>query len=208
MQSSASGIETASATITETVKPFAITIPICYDFTCSTKEMITLNENHWKSLVAAFGRQPTNAEEERLAIQRAIARMEQLSGFHTPTFRDMARNFDSKDNPVFGLPGQMDCIDESINTTTYLKLFENQNLLKYHRVLPRAYRRALLNQHWAGQVEDIITGKRYIVDSWFRDNGQPPYVVSSDVWHDISVFNRSEQLTQSGNKLPVEQKQR
>ncbi len=167
-----------------------VIFPVCYDFMCQTRETVTLSDKHWDTVLEIFDEPAVSARDERLRIQAAIGRMEQLAGFHTPTYRDMPRNFSSRNSAVSELPGQMDCVDESINTTTYLKLLEARGLLRHHRVLPRAYRRALLNQHWAGQVEEIASGERYIIDSWFLENGRQPYIVHSDDWHDLSPFNR------------------
>ena len=49
----------------------------------------------------------------------------------------------------------MDCIDESVNTTTYLKLFENHGLLRWHRTIERIQRRGIVDAHWAGQIEEL-----------------------------------------------------
>lgn len=167
-----------------------VVFPVCYDFTCKREEVVTLSPSHWQSILDLFDEPAATPHEERLIIQKAIGRMEQLSGFHTPTYRDLARNYTGEDKRLAELPGQMDCVDESINTTTYLELFERRGLLAHHRVVERAYRRALLNQHWAGQVEEYESGRRYVVDSWFFDNGELPYVIASDEWHDISPFRR------------------
>lgn len=167
-----------------------VVFPVCYDFTCKTEEVVTLSPSHWQSVLDLFDDPVATPHEERLIIQRAIGRMEQLAGFHTPTHRDLARNYTGEDNRLAELPGQMDCVDESINTTTYLELFEERGLLTHHRVVERAYRRALLNQHWAGQVEEFESGRRYVIDSWFFDNGEVPYVLTSEEWNDISPFRR------------------
>lgn len=166
---------------------------VCYDFTCSTSETVTLTVRQWATVVEIFRPPAASAKEERRRIQQAVGRMEQLSGFHTPTHRDLPRNYTGEDDELAGLPGQMDCIDESINTSTYLELFENHRLLTHHRALPRAYRRALFNQHWAGQVEELATGERYVFDSWFLENGREPYVVHADDWKDLSLFRRRAQ---------------
>jgi hypothetical protein len=92
-------------------------------------------------------------------------------------------------NESASLPsGQMDCIDESINTSTYLKLLEKDGLLKFHLVRERAYRRSLLTQHWAAQVVETANGQHYVIDSWFEDNGELPILVNGKAWHDLSFF--------------------
>lgn len=178
--------------------PRPVVYPVCYDFTCNTREVVTLSESQWHSLLELFRKPASTPHDERKAIQQGIARMEQLSGFHTPTYRDLARNYTGADDDIAELPGQMDCVDESINTDTYLKIFEQRGLLAHHRVVERAYRRAMLNQHWAGQIEELATGERYVIDSWFFDNGHPPYVVHSAEWNDISPFRRARAARRNG----------
>ncbi|KAA3633959.1 MAG: hypothetical protein DWQ08_01215 [Proteobacteria bacterium] len=177
-----------------------VVFPVCYDFTCKTREVVRLSRTQWNSVAELFRYAPQSPHEERIAIQKAVGRMEQVTGFHTPTHRDLSRNYTGEDDALAGLSGQMDCVDESLNTTTYLEIFEQRGLLTHHRVVDRAYRRALLNQHWAGQVEEIASGERYVVDSWFFDNGQLPYVLHSDEWHDISPFRRARRSDQRGDR--------
>ncbi len=202
------GFTTAAGASESSALPERVSFPVCYDFTCRTQETVTLSEGHWNSVAILFAARPASAREERLAIQKAIARMEQLVGFHTPTYRDLPRNYTGEDDAVASLPGQMDCVDESINTNTYLEVFQQQGLLAHHRVVPRAYRRALLNQHWAGQVEELAGGDRYVVDSWFLENGRQPYIVHSDDWHDISPFRSARFLPGESPRRTVAAKNR
>jgi hypothetical protein len=69
--------------------------------------------------------------------------------------------------------------------TTYLTLMDEAGLFRYHRVVERALRQSAVDQHYAGQIEEIETGKRWVVDSWFYDYGRLPYVESAEEWHDI-----------------------
>ena len=32
-------------------------------------------------------------------------------------------------------------------------------------------------------IEDLDSGSRYVVDSWFFDNGQPPHIVRLEDWY-------------------------
>jgi len=131
-----------------------------------------------------FDPAPATAEAEREQIRKAIGWMEILVGERTPTHLDKAMD---KLIPSDS-PGQMDCIDESLNTTTYLKLFEGAGWLHHHRVIDRAYRAALLDQHWSAQIEEIGSGNRFVVDSWFADNGYMPFIQSTADWMKIPYF--------------------
>ncbi len=164
---------------------------VCYDFSCKTESTVQISQGEWNSIKSIFLPPAKTAEVERKQMQSAVGRMEVIVGTYTPTHRDIARNLGSTSNTIEDTTGQLDCVDESLNSTTYLSLFEQHNLLQFHRVTDRAHRRALLNQHWAGQVVELDTGQKFIFDSWFRDNGEPPYVVPGQIWHDLSLFGRN-----------------
>ena len=164
-----------------------VTFEVCYDFGCRSRQEVSLSTTEWFSIRAIF--RADNAMAEREDIKRAVARMEYLVGRYTPTYQDLGGNMplqDGSDPPVW-LPGQLDCIDESINTSRYLELFAEEGLLRFHDAAGRTYRRSFLSQHWAAQVREINTGRHFVVDSWFEDNGEPPVMVSSEVWHDLSL---------------------
>lgn len=159
-------------------------IPVCYDFGCKTLQVVAITPAEWQEVSGWFQPPAATAAEERQQIKQAIGWMEVVIGKHTPTHRDTGLDLEYHGE----FPGQLDCIDESLNTTTYLRLFEHYGLLHHHRVLDRAYRRAIFDQHWAGQVEETHTGRRFVVDSWFQDNGILPYVQELHEWQDIPFF--------------------
>ena len=175
----------ASAPQSETPAIGIDRIPVCMNFSCRDKQIIAISTKEWNS-VADWLRQPvSDAEGERLNIKKAIGWMEVVVGRHTPTHRDIGGDLSDLDAEF---PGQLDCIDESLNTTTYLKLFEQNDLLEYHKVVDRAYRRAIFDQHWAGQIEVLDSGERWVVDSWFQNNGHLPYIQKNAEWEDINIF--------------------
>ncbi|MEA3291455.1 MAG: hypothetical protein U9Q71_04000 [Pseudomonadota bacterium] len=159
-------------------------IPVCYDFGCKIKEEVAINPDDWQSVADWFAKPAATPEEERKQIKKAVGWMEVVIGRYTPTHRDVAGDLP----PGTNFPGQLDCIDESLNTTTYLQLFERNGLLRWHRVVERARRAAMFDQHFSGQIEEKQTGKRYIVDSWFQANGYLPYVQKLEEWMDIPFF--------------------
>jgi hypothetical protein len=119
------------------------------------------------------------AATEQTAIARSIARMEQIVGQKTGTAGDRGGNLAG-----FGRQGQMDCIDESNNTTTYLKLLQRDGLLRHHAVGERSTRFGLFSgmPHTTAVIEDIAARQRYAVDTWFFDNGQLPVIMPLDKW--------------------------
>lgn len=167
----------------EAASPSAI--PVCYDFGCKRRDTVALSSDEWGSVAGWFHPAAATPAEERVQMKKAIGWMEVVIGRHTPTHKDLAASLPAYDDPDI-FPGQLDCIDEAVNTTTYLRLFANLGLLRHHIVLEAAYRRSLFDQHWAGQVQERISGERFVIDSWFQPNGYLPVVQQSEQWEDIS----------------------
>ena len=164
--------------------PIYHNIPICHGFGCNIESIISLSTAEWRSVAGWLKANTPDSSTERDQIRQAIGWMEVLVGRHGPGREDRALDLQH----VAYRTGQMDCVDESINTTTYVKLFEKQNLLRWHRVVERIQRRALLDAHWASQIEEIQTGDRYVIDSWFQDNGLLPNVQKTEDWSDIPFY--------------------
>ena len=71
----------------------------------------------------------------------------------------------------WGLPGQMDCIDESTNTTIYLRMLQKDGLLRWHQAGDRATRWTPFTwPHTTAVIEERDSLLRWAVDSWFLDN--------------------------------------
>mgnify|MGYP001556054813 CR=1 FL=1 len=152
---------------------------ICYNHSCATVVTDSLNDAEWREVTAPLRTPASTAAGERAAIARSMAIFETVIGGHTGTSLDKGRNLAG-----FGLPGQLDCIDESTNTTTYLRLLEQGGLLRHHRVGERATRFGLFvgMPHSTAVIEESGSGIRYVVDSWFYDNGLPPHIVRLEDW--------------------------
>jgi hypothetical protein len=176
-----SGLQAASflMPVDKITEPTPERYTVCFDHSCTTIVTDSLSQEEWDMVTQPLRNPATTAAEERLAIARSIALFEGIVGRHTGTYRDRGRNLRG-----FGQPGQLDCIDESTNTTTYLRLLERGGLLRHHRVLERSTRFGLFvgMPHTTAVIEETGTGDRYAVDSWFLDNGQPPYIARLEVW--------------------------
>ena len=160
----------------------------CTDYHCDEGETVSLSTQQWSQVQVFFASVRTPAEE-RQQIRKAIALLELQVGGITGTSRDLAKNVTGA-----GQPGQLDCISESKNTTTYLQLLNNAGLLQWHTVEERELRHPwILDLHWAAIIRDKSTDQRYAVDSWFLDNGQPPYIQPLDLWLSGRAFDRGQE---------------
>lgn len=152
---------------------------VCYEHTCQKVVSSVLNNDEWYAITAPLRIPLTTAAAERVAIATTIGNMESVVGQLTGTNLDKGGNFNG-----FGLPGQMDCIDESTNTTTYLRMLANNGLLKHHTVVDRVTRFGLRAgaPHTTAVIRETGTQRRYAVDSWFFDNGKAPAIVDIHAW--------------------------
>ena len=179
-----------TALATGAITPQAI--PVCYHFGCNTKEVIGINAEEWNQVANWFRKPAENADQERVQIKKATGWLEVIVGKYTPIYLDLGQ-----DELTESGRGQMDCIDEEKNVTAFLQLFQNQGLLKFHRVVEPAYRRTAWDQHWAGQIEEIHSGERWVVDSWFHAYGNNPYIQKAEQWSDIPFFFSSSYIDNS-----------
>ena len=100
---------------------------MCHAHGCKTVEQLSLTPEEWLQISRHFQPPAESAEAERHQIADAIAEFEQIIGDKTDTSQDKAGLFEH-----MGSHGQLDCIDESTNTTTYLLILQKQGLLKWH----------------------------------------------------------------------------
>lgn len=154
-------------------------ITSCTDFGCRNQQRVTLDDPSWQRVARLFDG-VDSAAAERSAIAQAIALLEADVGLRTGTWRDKAYNWQRA-----GEPGELDCIAESNNTDRYLKTLEQAGLLHWHHTLAREMR-GLFFVHWTAVIEDKANGSRWAVDSWFRDNGQPPVIIPLAQWYHYS----------------------
>lgn len=154
---------------------------VCYDHQCASLDTLSLAPQEWQSVSRLFARQSANPVIERKQIAQAIARLEQITGRYTGTANDKGGDLKG-----LGQPGQMDCIDESINTTTYLKMLRDGGQMRWHTVEDPATRGWFLRgwPHTTAVIRDTRSGQLYAVDSWFLDNGKPPFIVPLEKWKD------------------------
>jgi len=151
---------------------------VCYDNGCSSLNHVSLTQQQWEQLRAVLLPLAETAALERERVRAAIAMMEKFVGDATGTWRDKGGTFN------FDTYGQMDCIDESINTSLYLTMFYRYGMLRHHRVHDRATRGWFFFgwPHTTAVMREEAGNALWAVDSWFLDNGEPPFILPLDVW--------------------------
>ena len=158
-------------------------VVVCFNYGCaSSTEVVFKREQLTK--IRDLLEDALDAEHERVLIAVATGRMLAWAGKQSPIWADRGGNLADGD-----VHGKMDCIDHSTTTTRLLHLIDAHGWLRFHRVLEPALRwRFLLFQHYSAQIEERGAegaGKRperFVVDSWFFDNGHPAAVMPLAAW--------------------------
>lgn len=153
----------------------------CSGYSCTRKVESGFTDKDWASVRSIFVKKPAkDAEGERSKIAAAIARMESLIGAKTGTAHDLPEARGRKEDPA-----QMDCLDETVNTSRYLEFLEGDGLLKLHRTGLPVHRGYMIDGAWPHNTATIIeleTAQQFVVDSFYRGNGQPPYIMPAKDW--------------------------
>ncbi len=162
----------------EVPTPAAFTV--CSDHGCARRSLVAIPSPSWEAVRRAFAPPPRDAADERTRVGRAIGLLERLVGPLTETADDRAGDL----NGFAASGSQMDCVDESTNTTTYLRLLEGDGLLAFHRAGEPQGRGWFVTgfPHWSGSLVERATGRTWIVDSWFHDNGREPEILPLAQW--------------------------
>lgn len=155
----------------------------CYDFGCKSRMNIRFSPAQWARLGDLFQPPPADAAGERQRIRAAIALMERFAGAISGSEADLGGNYNGKD-----LPKQQDCIDESTNTLQYLWALQDRGWLRFHRVDLKQRRIVWFISHWTATIRELDSNRVYAVDSWFLDNGEPPYVQALEDWRRARDF--------------------
>ena len=152
---------------------------VCQGGGCAQFNQVSINAAEWENVAQLFTIMATNSADERLQISQAIGLLEQIVGSRNGTLGDRAGTFDNSH-----YQGQLDCNDEAINTTTYMRLLKQNGLMQLHEIEDIRTRNFFFTgwPHSTAVIHDIKTGERFAVDSWFYDNGHAATVVPFKIW--------------------------
>ena len=165
---------------------------LCHRFGCNERTPIQLENKEWLSVKKILKGKPSSAEQERKDIAKAVAKMEKivLSVAGLPEDGAKAHTFEND-------RGQMDCLDETVNTSLALQFFQDADLLDYHEVYEPIHRGFFIDGRWPHNSAAIYekpdksksakerrkaSKKIFAVDSYYTKTGGEVYVVPLDTW--------------------------
>lgn len=152
----------------------------CWDHSCNRVVRLGLDPAAWSEVAAPLKPWPKSKADERKHLRKAVAAFEKRVAPLAGTIHDRGGTM-----TAYGAGGQLDCVDETANTTALLVMLEAEGLLRWHRPATPAGRGNLLDglmPHRTASIVESGSGKEFAVDSWFHDNGAEPEVVAMSVW--------------------------
>ncbi|WP_422023852.1 hypothetical protein [Roseibium sp.] len=163
------------------VPPKASKVYICHGFGCAYKTPVEYSRQDLARLRAILASGRASPDTERQAIARAVVWQERRVA-STVGSQDDIGGFDIENA---GVSGQMDCIDESTNTTSLLLIAQRHKMLRHHRVSAPVARGFFLDgryPHATATITEKKTGTVYAVDSWVHENGKRPNIMPIERW--------------------------
>ena len=159
--------------------PTISSFEICHSGGCADVSQVVISDEEWLAVAEIFDEQVTSPAHERAQIADAIGMLETLIGHKIGTAGDLAGTFGNSQ-----YKGQLDCNDEAINTTTYMRLLQSQGLMLQYDIEDTRTRNFFLTgwPHSTAVIRYIATGEQFAVDSWFYDNGHAATIVPFKVW--------------------------
>jgi len=152
----------------------------CHGYGCKYFTPVAFTQDDWSEIETLFRPAPQTPQSERTQLKTAIGLFEQKVGAQTGTHVDYHGTF-LKTGKY-----QLDCVDESTNTTVYLSLLQQKGLMRFHRVEGPSVRLPLIHAgrwpHQTAVITQLDTQEFFAVDSWFHDNGAPAEIVPLKTW--------------------------
>ena len=157
-------------------RPQISAVTYCSSHDCLERTEISLTEAEWKRISGWVEALAKDAGEEREKLAQAVAEYEKIAAAKAGTSGDKARTGMNSDR-------QLDCIDESLNTTSILLLLQEKGFIGYHSLNGTEGRGEAFDwPHFATSLRETKSGDIYVIDSWFRDNGEKADILSLADW--------------------------
>jgi hypothetical protein len=183
--------------------PRGNTVTVCHGHGCQNQESFTFSQDDIADLevLMNYARNSDTPQQERRAIAYAIGWIERRVGPKTGTANDEASLGFMNDS------GQLDCVDEATNATSYLLVLQRNGLLRHH-VVVRPFSKASFFQwpHMAAMIKTRQSNQIYAVDSGVGPNGTNPAITLASKWYiDESVPEATPVPPRLMAKLPAKQ---
>lgn len=164
--------------------PDAGRVVACHGYGCSRRLSVMLDTSIIPR-AAVLLKASKSAAAERQAVGEIVR------AYTAQLARELGGRPDIPGSPpqMSGQHGQMDCIDETANTTSLLVELESRGLLAHHRV-ERPQSRGLFFDgrypHVTAVIAETKSGVEWAVDPWRQAPGQKPDILPLSQWRQDS----------------------
>jgi hypothetical protein len=159
--------------------PTLRSIVVCHGFGCQFRTELALGNADRAKLTELLASGRASPQAERRALAAAIVWFDRRAGPVAGTTHRVALARSLSD------PGQMDCVDLSMNNTGLLVVLDQLHLLRHHHVEAPASRGYLIDgrmPHTSAVVSEIRSGRRWVLDNWTHKYGETPDVKTFEDW--------------------------
>lgn len=157
--------------------PTLMDFTVCHGFYCAERTPATISEDQWRRVIAVFKPRAKNARLERHQIVRGLALIQTIVGPQTGTNAPQWTHKNMYVLPNAGDLTQLDCVNSSVNTWTYMTLMQRNGLFAFHRVAPLSYG-PLRNTAVIRETD----GGYFAIDASLVDVGVPPPIIPLSAW--------------------------
>jgi hypothetical protein len=167
------------------VPPADTRIIACHGYGCARRNMLSVDPSLLNRAGQILKAGRGSPETERKAIREIVR------SYTAYLSRTLGGKPDRPGSPpqMSGKHGQMDCIDETANTTSLLLVLQDRALLAHHRV-ERPQSRGLFIDgrypHVTAVIAEKRTGREFAVDPWRVAPGQQPDILPLSEWRQDS----------------------
>ena len=162
-------------------------LTVCHGYSCYFKTRLDFGASDLGRIASIMRSGYSSPEAERRAVSQVVQFYEQRATAAVGV-RDLPKGSlgDGRKR------GQMDCEDESTNTTHVLRMLASHGLFRHHKVLRRTSRGFLADgrfPHFTAVIADP-SGRKWVVDSWYEPGGGAPDIMPLDRWRVRGVGGR------------------
>lgn len=167
------------------VAPSSTRIVACHGYGCSRRTALIVDSSLLSQASGLLKSRQASPEAERTAIREVVR------SYTAYLSRQVGGKPDLPGSPpqMSGVHGQMDCIDETANTTSLLLVLQEQGLLVHHQVERPQTRGFFFDgryPHTTAIIAEKKTGREWAVDPWRKAPGQRPDILPLAVWRQDS----------------------
>jgi hypothetical protein len=167
------------------VQPAGSRIIACHGYGCALRLAISVDGAWLNRAVASLRAAQGSPDAERRALAEVVR---SYTAYVAASFGGKP---DVPGSPpqMSGVHGQMDCLDETTNTTSLLLILQDQGLLTHHVVEHPESRGFFFDgryPHFTAVIAEKRTGAEWAVDPWKKPPGHRPDILPLDRWRQDS----------------------